>query len=277
SVWDFDPPGSNQGPPSGSIVIINEGHTITVNTNSKNPSSVEVHGRLHLGTTNGHNLGTVTASGTGEKTIQLQSSTFPGGNFTSFVASGGGTIEYNGTLNLPIQATYNHLRFTGSGTKILGNVNLAINGNLSINEGIVNNAVNNRDITLVGSTSDFLNNAVFNTGNGSIYVGRNLINSGSGTVLNSGNGTGGLRVAGNLSNTSEAFYNMGTDNLTVDGNFSNEGTFVGNSGEIEISGSLNNLSGSFSGGSGDLAIGGNITNNATFNAESADITTFNFI
>lgn len=270
SVWDFDPPGTNIGPPSGSIVIINEGHTITVNNDSKNPSSLEVRGRLHLGATTGHNFGTITAPGGGEKTIQLQSSTFPGGNFTAFVAPNGGTIEYNGAVNLPIQATYNHLLFTGSGTKTLANVDLVLNGHLTINQGVVTNAVN-RNIVLVNNTADFTNHGIFNVGNGGLTVGRNLINSGIGTILNVGNGTENINVAGDFVNASGAVYNMGTGSLIVGGNLNNEATFTGNTGEISISGNLNNTEGSFTSGTGDIQVEGSFTNNATFAAGSGTI------
>src|SRR5690606_1860365 len=94
AVWDIDPPGTNLGPPPGSFVVIQSGHTVTVTANTKRMASLEVRGRLHLGTTTGHDFGTVTTSGSGAKTIQIQSSTFPTGNFSNFIASGGGTVEY---------------------------------------------------------------------------------------------------------------------------------------------------------------------------------------
>lgn len=271
SVWDVDPPGTNVGPPSGSIVIIEEGHIVTINNNSKNVSSLEVRGRLHLGPTTGHNFGAIAASGAGEKLIQLQSSTFPGGNFTAFVASEGGTIEYNGAVNLPVQATYNHLKFTGTGTKSLANVDLTLNGSFIIEQGTVSNTAGNRNITLANSTADFVNNATFNAGNGGLVVGRNLINA-AGGVFNAGNGSGGVLVSGNFTNAAGAVYNGGAGNLMVDGNFVNAGNFVGNSGEIHVDGNFSNLSGIYTGGTGEVQIAGDLTNNASFYAGDGQIT-----
>jgi fibronectin-binding autotransporter adhesin len=94
AVWDIDPPGTNLGPPPGSFVIINNLHTVTVTGSGLRPATLEVRGRLHLGNTTGHDLGTVSTSGSGARTIQLQSSTFPTGNFSTFVAAGGGTVDY---------------------------------------------------------------------------------------------------------------------------------------------------------------------------------------
>lgn len=263
-VWDFDFIG---GPPSGSIVIINEGHTITVNNNAKTPTSLEIRGRMHLGTTTGHNFGTITSPGVGERTIQLRSSTFPGGNFTTFMAAGGGTIEYNGAVNLPVQATYNHLYFTGVGTKTLANVDLILNGNLTVNAGSVNNAAN-RSISLVNSTADFTNSGTFNVGSGSLAVGRNFTNSGSGAMFNSGIGTGKVTVSGRLVNTSGATFTMGSDSLLVAGDFNNNAIVTGSTGGIRVSGNLNNTSGSFTAGTGGLSVNGSLTNNATFTAST---------
>lgn len=272
SVWDVDPPGTNLGPPAGSFVIITEGTTVTVPSNNKRTSTLEVRGRLHLGTTTGHDFGLVTAAGPGNRTIQLQSSTFPSGNFTSFTAAGGGTIEYNGLVSLPAQAVYNNLSFTGTGTKTLASVNLTINGSFTISSGTVDNTTSNGDITFTSATGDFTNNGVFNMGTGAISVGRHLTNTGTGATFNAGNGTDGLTVGGNLVNSLNAVFVCGTDSVGVRGSLTNSATFNGNAGAIRISGNLANTAGTFSASSGILRVIGSVTNNANYNAGPGTVT-----
>lgn len=265
--WTPTPPGIDLGPPPGSFVIISVGNTITITSNSRQTATLSVRGRLHLGNTTGHNFGTVTTTGVGDRTIQIQSSTFPNGDFAAFNSTGGGTVEYNGALTLPTQALYNNLSFTGAGVKILPNSDLTLNGNLTVQNGTVNNAVNNRNITLNSSSGDFTNNATFLAGTGTIIVGRNFVNQGSGTTFVGGGGSGGLRVTGNFTNSSSATFAMGTDSLGVRGSLNNSATFSGAAGAVRISGGLNNLSGgTFTTGSGILAITGSLVNNGTYNA-----------
>lgn len=272
AVWDIDPPGTNLGPPPGSFVIISVGHTVTVTTNTKRVATLDVRGRLHLGSTTGHDLGTVSTSGAGARTIQIQSSTFPIGDFTTFTAANGGTIEYNGALTLPTQATYNNLLFSGAGTKILSNADLTINGNFTVNSGTVNNSVNNRNIILTNTTGDFINNGNFIAGNADIIVGRDFTNQGSGTTFVGGGGAGGLRIAGNFVNSTSATFTLGTDSLGVRGSFTNSATFTGSSGAIRVSGSFNNTSGNFTAGSGIISVTGSFTNNATYTTGSGATT-----
>lgn len=265
-AWIPDPPGTNLGPPAGSFVIISAGHTITVTTNSKRMATLEVRGRLHLGTTNGHDFGTVTTSGSGDRTVQIQSSIFPTGNFSAFTAANGGTVEYNGTVILPTQSTYNNLSFTGAGTKTLPNTDLTINGNFTVNGGHATNAVNNRNIELVSASGDFTNNSIFTMGTGSIIVGRDLITSGAATTFTAGNGASGLRIARNLVNSSSATFLGGIDSVGVRGNLNNSATFSAASGAIRVSGNFNNTSGTFTGGTGIVSVTGALTNNATYSA-----------
>jgi hypothetical protein len=266
SVWDIDPPGINLGPPAGSFVIISEGTTVSIPTNNKRTSSLDIRGRLHLGTTTGHDFSVVSTGGTGERTMQLQSSTFPSGNFSVFTSPGGGTIEYNGGVTLPTQGVYNNLTFTGGGTKVMANVNLIVNGNITIHAGTVDNATNNGEITLVSSTGDFLNNSTFVAGTGAISIGRNLVNNGPAASFLAGNGNDGLIVNGNLTNSGNGLFQTGADSVGIRGSLFNSGTFVSGSGAIRMDNSLVNSLGSFSAGSGPLRVKDGVTNNAAFNS-----------
>ena len=271
SVWDVDPPGTNLGPPPGSFVIISEGTTVTIPTNNKRTASLDIRGRLHLGTTTGHDFSVVTTSGAGERTMQLQSSTFPSGNFSAFTSAGGGTVEYNGTVTLPTQPVYNNLTFTGAGIKVMANADLTVNGGLTIIAGTVDNATHNSSITLVSPTSDLINNSVFVAGTGAIAVGRNLTNNGPSASFSAGNGTDALIVSGNLTNSGNALFQTGTDSVGVRGSLLNSGTFIAGSGAIRITNSLTNTSGSFSAGSGVLRVKDGVTNNATYNAGTGEV------
>lgn len=272
SVWDIDPPGTNLGPPPGSFIIISEGHTVTIPGNGKRMASVDIRGRLHIGTTTAHDFGTVTTTGAGERTLQTQSSTFPGGDFSAFIAAGGGTVEYNGVVTLPTQNVYNNLSFTGSGTKTLPTANLLLNGNLTVSQGTVTGAINNGDITLASTTGDFTNNGIFVSGTGALVVGRNLTNSGAGTQFTSGSGSAGLIINGNLINTSNATFNCSTDSIGVRGAFTNSATFNAASGAIRVTSNFLNSGGTFAGNTGIFQVTGNFTNNATFTAGTGAIT-----
>lgn len=272
AVWDIDPPGNNIGPPAGSFVVINTGHIVTMTASSKRMATLEVRGRLHLGTTTGHDFGAVTASGAGARTIQIQSSTFPTGNFVNFMSANSGTVEYDGAVILPTQSTYNNLSFSGAGIKTLPNVDLILNGDFQISAGTVTNAVNNRNILLTNANGDFTNHGNFVMGTGAIEVGGDLTNSGVSATFAAGNGSDGLRISGNFNNTSGATFSCGTDSLGVRGDFNNGATFIASLGEIHISGNLNNTSGTFTGSAGVIAVTGSLTNNAVFTAGAGAIT-----
>lgn len=97
-------------------------------------------------TTSGHNLGTM--SGTG--TLQVKSSTLPAGNYTAFVSAAGGTIEYvsSGTLTMNNRSTYNNLSITG-GTVVMTNTDLVLNGNVTVANGAeLDNSANNRKMNV---------------------------------------------------------------------------------------------------------------------------------
>jgi fibronectin-binding autotransporter adhesin len=139
NTWTTDPSGSTLIssiiPGAGDQVVILSGRTVnTAVARTIGQIEIEDGGILDLGTTTGHNLGTVS----GEGRLRLQTTTFPTGNFAAFSAATGGTVEY---YNLPggpgnvlsnTQLVYNNLEFTNStGTNYTVNTNsdLTINGN----------------------------------------------------------------------------------------------------------------------------------------------------
>ena len=156
--WSTDVALQHDGPPAvvapvGKNIVIAEGHTINVTDNGKSAPTSIVNGSLSLGNTFGHNFGVV--SGTGIVRITPTASNtllFPGGDFSTFTSSIGGTFEYASSSNasMPTQAVYNNLLFTGSGQKNLPNQDILVNGNLTILAGSLYNA-NNKTISLKGN------------------------------------------------------------------------------------------------------------------------------
>lgn len=159
-TWTTDPSGtlwiSAAVPGPGDNVVILNGRKITVYENSKQVASLEIKlgGILNLQTYTGHNFGTVSGQGN----LQIASATFPGGTYTSFVSSSGGTVEYinsGADFQLPAsQTTYNNLTFNlDQSTRIAHTMNsLTINGNLNIVKGnfrISDNGAANADNRLI--------------------------------------------------------------------------------------------------------------------------------
>ncbi|HTF17629.1 MAG TPA: T9SS type A sorting domain-containing protein [Chryseolinea sp.] len=272
AVWSPDPPGNGLGPPPGSFIIISDGTTVTVGASAKSVATTSIQGQLNLGSTNSHNFGTVSTAGTGLRTMQLQTSFFPAGDFSAFNGTSGGTVEYNGPVTLSAtQATYNNLSFTGTGVKELGNVDLIVNGNVSIAAGTVNNTVN-RSINMVNTAGDFTNNGIFNAGSGSITIGRDLFNSGAGATFNAPNSTTGLKVMRNLTNGTGASFIAGTDSVGVRGTLVNSGTFTAGGNALRVNGNLQNTGGTFTTAAGTVYVGSTLTNSAPFSAGTGAIT-----
>jgi fibronectin-binding autotransporter adhesin len=171
--WSTDPVLQHDGAAAVSIpnfntFVIKTGHAIDLPSNNKNAPIAEINGTLNLFGTIGHNFGTVSGTGTIKQNPTVTNTfVFPGGNYSAFVAAGGGTFEFNSSANatLPSQATYNNLVISGTGAKTMANVDLLINGNLTILQGSLNNS-NNRNINLKGNLTN--NNGVsgFIAGNG---------------------------------------------------------------------------------------------------------------
>ncbi len=144
NTWTTDPSGSTLVtsiiPGAGDQVVILNGRTVTTAiARTVGSVFIESGATLDLGTTTGHNLGTVDGQGL----LRLSSVNYPGGSFTPFVSSTGGTIEYydlpagaNILPSLPATVnTYNNLivsNSTASSYSLNQNSTIIINGNLSL-------------------------------------------------------------------------------------------------------------------------------------------------
>lgn len=139
------------GGPDGAVVIID--HTVTTDVSKIFVFSTRINGRLRVvNPTYGHNLGYVSGNGT----LYLENGNLPGGNYSDFTnCSNDGTIEYGGTGTYTIIATlYDalpNISFTGSGSRVLPNKDLSVCRKLVINGPALDNSVNNRKLTLMGT------------------------------------------------------------------------------------------------------------------------------
>jgi hypothetical protein len=230
NVWSYSSGGAPVAAiPSGNPVVIEAGHTITVNTDSKSAVSVTFStstGILDLGSTIGHNFGTVTGTGKIKQSATAGGAyVFPGGVYTSFMAASNGTYEFGGATNgtLPSQATYNNVLLTGAATKTIA-ADMTINGTLTISAGVLRNSTNNKNIILKGDWVNSVGAGGFLCGTGTTTL--------SGTSAQQITNTGG-----------ETFYN-----LTIASN----GITLNN--QLNVGGTLNLTSGNITLGANDLVI-----------------------
>ena len=228
--WTFDPAGIDRtganipttGPSEGSRVVIKNPDIITVTAGGIFLKSLTINdgGVLDLRETTGHNLGTVKGQGT----LKLASAEFPGGTYTTFVRSGGGTVEFcnENSFTMPKRGSsgttiYNNLilNLADNAIAILDEDNLKTNGNLTISKGTFQIGTNG-EADIEGSTITIC---------GDLTVSRNgSITTGSSTVGSKGS-TANYNFYARANNGS---YNLTTitpkgHKLELQGNFTNNG------------------------------------------------------
>ena len=156
-------PVAPSGGPNGFAVIIKPGNTIYTNGNRRFAFKTTINGTLEVGTSYGHNLGTV--DGTGK--LYLQQANLPAGDFVSFLGCSGGTLEFGGSANYTMVAdridTVRNLMFTGTGVRTLPDKDLVVCNQLVIDGPSVDNHFNRK--LSVGGSFD-LNSGLFLSGSG---------------------------------------------------------------------------------------------------------------
>ncbi len=156
------------GGPNGFIVTIRSTDGITTDANYASAYRTTIEGTLTIpSATYGHNLGTVSGSGT----LALQSGTFPAGRFTDFLdCANNATLEYGGTgsytLIADLYSSIPNLHFTGTGSRVLPNKDLTICNQLLIDGPTLDNSVNNSKLTIQGTMERYTTGA-FLAGTGS--------------------------------------------------------------------------------------------------------------
>jgi hypothetical protein len=199
SVWSPAPP---SGGPRGAIVVVMHDVTIPVDyvvaykTNLDGASD----GRLLIPGTEGHRLGIVDGTGT----LYVETAGVPAGEYSTFFAEGGGTIEFGGNgVSYPVLGgiyDVNNLKFSGSGIREFPNTLVRIKGDLII-DGDASLLVDNRYDKTISVKGDItFNSGRFGAGEGADAV----------VELN---GTAPQSIQGAVAFTGEnAFYNLKMNN-----------------------------------------------------------------
>lgn len=205
----------------------------------------------------------LTFSGSGTKTIQAATTisgnvniaagaTFNSSTFTHLVAGGWtnngihtstGTVHFNGSSAQSISASaFNNIQFSGSGTKTATGA-LAVTGNVAINSGTTWTAGSfthnvggswTRDgtFTATGSTINFDGSTAANIGASNF---NHVIFSGAGTKT----ATGALNMTGSLTISNN--WSAANFTHTVQGNWTNNGSFIPGTSTISLNGATPQL------------------------------------
>jgi fibronectin-binding autotransporter adhesin len=279
TTWTNNPDGSN---PSGTFnsfptlanpVVISSGHRVNSFNGDRGAANLTLQGTLDLGASTANNFNTVTGTGI----VRIGSALFPAGNYADFMAATGGTVDYTAAVQLPARDTYNNLTFSGGNTKLLSNLDLTINGALSVEANTTVNNPTSQSITLTSTTSGATVTGTLNLNDGPLTTGTFLsTNSGStlnlgagqvniGTALTNGgtlnNGNGAVTVGTGFANTGIYNARTGTGTLSVGTTFANNGTFNAGAGSLTIGGDFSNATNrSFVANTGNILIAGGFSN-----------------
>lgn len=193
-VYDIPVPGG--GAPTGSVVVIPNGFTLTLDQNDARfyKTVIESGGVLEVDNTSNHRLGILEGTGTLKIVSDGINANLPAFS-GDFLSCSGGGLEYAGTGNYNILGGITSLRnltLSGSGDRNLPNNNITICEDLLV-EGPTVNSLSNYKITI---NHDFiLNSGIINSGAWDIKVNNNFdINGG---VFDSQN-DGDLVIDGDL-------------------------------------------------------------------------------
>jgi len=290
TAWTFNPDGSDSAtlpstfPTLANPVVILPNHQIIANGPARGAANLSLQGTLDLGANGANNFNTITGPGT----LRIGSSLFPAGNYTEFMAGGtGGTVNYTAAVQLPARDTYNNLTFTGSNTKQLSNLDLTVNGALTVAAGttVLNPTSQNLTLTsttggaTLGGTLDLsegslttqafvLNSGLLTIGSGKVSTATAFTNTSTGTVTN---GSGAVTAGTAFSNAGTYNANVGPGPLTVGTDFTNSGTFRAGDGNLTVAGAFTNTAGgNFQAAVGDLAVGSDFTNLGGFTVNNAN-------
>ncbi|NOS56563.1 MAG: T9SS type A sorting domain-containing protein, partial [Cyclobacteriaceae bacterium] len=216
---------------SGSIIRVSAGDVVTIPGTTDNVIlyRAEINGTLDIKSGSiGHRLGTVTGTGTLSFEVNAPdvSAVFPAGFYTDFLSCSGGGLQYSGNTNYEVLGGITSLRrltLAGTGNRILGNNDILICEDLTINGSSFQNT-NNRNITI--QRDALVNGGSFLTGGGTVLVDRDL-----------------NVVGGTFDGQSTGNKTVGRDLVVSSGSFT-----AGSGGNLTILRNLNYTGGAFSGG-----------------------------
>lgn len=178
----------------------------------------------------GHRFGTVVGTGTLSFEVNAPdlSAVLPAGFYNDFFSCSGGGLQYAGNTNYEVLGGINSLRrlvLTGTGNRILGNNDIIICEDLTINGPSLLN-INNRDVVVQRDL--IVSSGSYSTGTGALQVDRDILISG-GTFDGETDGT--KTIANDLVITSGTFTAGSGGTLTILGDLLySGGTFSGGSG-----------------------------------------------
>ena len=288
AAWTFSPDGTDSAPlPStfptqANPVVVLSGHLINANGPGRGAANLLLQGTLDVSAFGANNFNTVTGTGT----LRIGSALFPAGNYADFVAAGtGGTVDFSGAVQLPARDTYNNLTFSGGNAKDLSNLDLTLNGGLTVAANTTVNNPTSQNITLRSATGGATVNGTLNLNDGNLAVAGSLTNAGtlqlgagavstgttfttSGTV---NNGSGAVTVGTAFANSGTYNATAGLGTLAVGTTFANSGTYNAGTGKLTVGSDFTNSAGTFTAATGDVNVGGNFANAATYAATTANV------
>ncbi len=179
TTWTSDPGGTTQMgstvPGTNDFVVILDGRTISLTGNVNEADidiSINAGGIIDMST---YQFTSGLKALRGQGTLQLASVNFPSATTNTFIITGGGTTEYNNSVNFTLpatQTTYNHLTINAPGIIATQLNNLTLNGNLYVKQGtyrINDNTANRRQLTIFGNVV-VDNGASLTTGAGNTFT-----------------------------------------------------------------------------------------------------------
>jgi hypothetical protein len=159
-------PDCPEGGPNGAVVIINA--EVTANADNCFAYRTTINDKLMIVSPYiGHNLGAID----GEGTLYVESPVMPAGRYSTFLdCSNSSTLEFGGSGDYNIVAdlftSIPNLKISGTGSRILPNLDLTICQSLVIDGATLDNSVNNKSLIIQGSMERY-NGGVFSAGSGS--------------------------------------------------------------------------------------------------------------
>lgn len=205
-------------PATGDAVIIAAGHTITINTNTSNLSSLTINGTVIIGNNNTNrtitvsgnitinNTGNFYTAGNGGNQLELGGNLINNGVFDMNIGAANADIEFNGNYNQTVTGTggtndFSTININNSGilnnniVEIASAIFTAANGFLTLTDGI-----------LKVSGSFTFSNTFFNTANPVIHSDEGLWINNPNVTVTGQNGDTGLY---GLLRISDGTYNVG--------------------------------------------------------------------
>ncbi len=290
SSWTFNSNGTDSSPLPTTFptvanpAVIRAGHLINSNGPGRGAATLQLLGTLDLAANAANNFNAVTGTGT----LRIGSALFPAGNYSNFVAPNTGNVDFTGAVQLPARDTYNNLTFSGANTKQLTNLDLTINGTLSVAANTTVNNPTSQNITLTSATSGATVAGTFNLNDGQLTTGASLTTSSTGIVTlgagavslgtsltNNGSltlGSGNFTTGTSLTNGGTYDASTGAGTITLGTSFSNSGTYLAGTGNLNAGTTFTNLAGgNFSAATGEVNANGTFTNAGYYIANATNL------